>query len=165
MVTFWDRVFGYAFRLARNRNDAEDIAQETFLRAFRSLSSYEPEGLFKAWLLRIATNIFLDQRRAAKAQEVLSSELVFSSPIVVPDANTQVDQQELVQAVWQAVAELTKEQQVVIVLRSVEMMNYAQIGDILGIREGAARWHMYEARRLLCRKLGKKLDLEGLANG
>lgn len=158
VVMFWDRVFGFAFRLSRNRIDAEDIAQETFLKAFEGLHTHEPRGMFKAWLLRIATNIFLDQRREAKIQEMASSELALSSRTVGLGADAQVDQKELAQAVWQAVSKLTKEQKVVIMLRSVEEMAYSQIGEILGIKEGAARWHMYVARRLLSRKLGRILD-------
>jgi RNA polymerase sigma-70 factor (ECF subfamily) len=158
---YWDDIFAYSYRLVRNRSDAEDIAQETFCRVFKRLGSYRPGGMFKTWLMRITTNIYVDQKRSAKAQEVVSSELVDSSVIVRPQAEEMLERQELVQRVWQAVSELNKEFQVVLVLRAVEMLDYAQIGRILGIREGAARWQMYEARRLLCIKLRKVLGKEG----
>ena len=67
---YWNRVYGFAYRLTHNKSDAEDIAQETFLRAFRNLPRYKPDGAFKAWLFSIETNLFLDQQKSAQARDV-----------------------------------------------------------------------------------------------
>ena len=158
---YWDRVFGYAFRLTRVRIDAEDIAQETFLRAFNSLSKYKPDGQFKAWLLRIATNLFLDQKKAARSNEVVSEDLVRAVAVQSSPLET-IDRRELVEALFRVVETLSKEQQVVIMLRGVEDMDYPRIAAILGVKESTARWHMFEAWRILREKLGRKFDLEAL---
>jgi len=157
---YWDRVYTFAYRLSFNQADAEDIAQETFLRAFKNLDSYRPEGSFKSWLLRVATNIFLDQRKAARSRDVISADM---SKYVeaAPSAEDRYDQQELLDALWQVVQTLSKEQQVVILLRAVEHLDYPEIAGILAVKESTARWHMYEARRILRQKLGTKFDLGG----
>ncbi|MCW8129591.1 MAG: RNA polymerase sigma factor [Planctomycetota bacterium] len=158
---YWDRVYAYAYRLTYNKTDAEDVAQETFLRAFRSLESYKPDGSFKSWLLRVATNIFLDQRKSARNRDVVSgdmSQFVESTHTTPEDI---ADRHELLQALWQVVQTLSKEQQVVILLRAIERLDYPEIAAILNIKESTARWHMYEARRILRNKLGAKFELGG----
>jgi RNA polymerase sigma-70 factor, ECF subfamily len=154
---YWERVFAYAYRLTQRRNDAEDLAQETFLHALRSLSSYQPDGRFRSWLLRIATNLFLDQRKSSRARDVGLDENRFEQPASAPaDA---LDRKELIEALWEVLHQLTREQQVVVLLRAVEGMDYAEIAELLRTKEATARWHMYEARRILRQKLGVKFDL------
>lgn len=163
MGLYWDRVFAYAYRLTYNKNDAEDIAQETFLRAFRNIASYKPDGSFKSWLLRVATNIFLDQKKAARSRDVIAgdmSQFIEASQT----AEEKFDRRELLEALWQVLQTLSKEQQIVILLRAMERMDYPEIAVILGTKESTARWHMYEARRILRNKLESKFDLGGLSD-
>jgi RNA polymerase sigma-70 factor, ECF subfamily len=160
---YWDRVFAYAYRLTLNRSDAEDIAQETFLRAFRRLNNYKPEGQFKAWLLRIATNLFLDMKKSPQKREVPSAETgEFSKVQESPEEA--LGRQELLKALQDTLQTLTKEQQVVVVLRAVEHLDYGQIGVMMQLKEATVRWHMYEARRILRQRLGERFDLEKLSD-
>ena len=73
-----------------------------------------------------------------------------------------VDQQEVYAALAEAVTELAREQRVAFVLRAVEHLEYCEIAEVLEVKESTARWHMYEARRLLRLKLGKRFALEGI---
>lgn len=162
---YWDRIYSYAYRLTLGKSDAEDIAQETFLRAFRNISNYKPEGQFKAWLLRIATNLVLDLRKSPRARDVVL-DMSNQGPVKVGEGPESVlIERELVQALWQAVQELSKEQQIAMVLRTVERMDYTEIAQVLDVKESTARWHMYEARRILRQKLGRKFDLESTSRG
>lgn len=156
---YWDRVFAYAYRLTLNRSDAEDIAQETFLRAFRKLPAYKPEGQFKAWLLRIATNLFLDMKKSPQNREIPSGDSGEVAKVQESPDET-LGRQELINALQDVLQTLTKEQQVVVVLRAVEHLDYAQIGVMMSIKEATVRWHMYEARRILRQRLGQRFDLE-----
>ena len=158
MDLYWERVFAYAYRLTYNKIDAEDITQETFLRAFRNLAKYTPDAPFKSWLLRIATNLFLDYKKSAQNRDVISGEMS-QYMRTAPSAETIADQRELLTELWEVIQTLTKEQQVVILLRAVERLDYPEIAGMLDIKESTARWHMYEARRILRRKLSRKFDL------
>lgn len=162
---YWDRVFAFVYRLTINRSDAEDITQETFLRAFSGLQSYNPDGQFKSWLLRIATNLFLDLKKAARHKDVISDK-VDEYQRVQASPDEALDRQELATALLAAIQTLTHEQRVVVTMRAMEKLDYAEIADILQVKEATARWQMYEARRILRQKLSKlfDLDLEGLSD-
>lgn len=162
---FWNRVFAFSFRLTANASDAEDLTQETFLRALRTLDSYRPDGQFKAWLFRIATNLFLDDKKASRTRSVITSNdlsLQAGSDELSPELA--LDRSEMLGILWNAIRTLSKEQQVVIMLRAVEHLDYPEIAGILGVKEATARWHMYEARRVLRHKLEKHLDLEDMGH-
>ena len=154
---YWEQVFAYAYRLTRRRSDAEDLAQETFLRALQAIGRFRPTGHFKSWLLRITTNLFLDSRKASRAKDVVLDESRLARPASPPGEAE--DRKELIQALWVALRELSREQQVVVLLRAVERMEYREIADVLHIKEASARWHMYEARRILRLKLGASFNL------
>jgi RNA polymerase sigma-70 factor, ECF subfamily len=155
----WEGVFAYVYRLTRRQSDAEDLAQETFLHALQGLAQYRPDGRLRSWLLRIATNLFLDQKKAARAKDVGLDESRLAQRSLQPEEVA--DQRELIQELREVFQSLSQEQQVVVLLRAVEQMTYGEIADILRTKEATARWHMYEARRILRRKLGAKFDLTG----
>jgi RNA polymerase sigma-70 factor, ECF subfamily len=159
----WDRVYAFAYRLSGNPSDAEDVTQETFLRAFKKIQSYKPDGRFKAWLFRIATNIFLDQKKSLRQKSEVASDVVQADERAT-DPEDHESRKELVRALYEAMDDLSKEQKVVVMLRAMEHMDYPEIAGILNAKESTARWHMYEARRILRRKLSKRFDLEGLAD-
>ena len=155
----WERVYSFCYRLTLNQADAEDFAQETFLRAFQRLASYKPTGQFRSWLLRISTNLFLDEKKSARCRLASSSEVAplareHENPAEVAGRN------EFAGAVWEQVQALSKEQQVVVTLRALEKLDYPEIAEAVGIKESTARWHMYEARRLLRQRLGKRFEME-----
>ena len=160
---YWDRVYAFAFRLTSNQADAEDIAQEVFLRAFTRLEEFEPGGQFKAWLLRIATNFFLDEKKAAKSREVALDE-THEPPQRGPTLERSQEQHELLAAVDEVMQTFSKEQRTVVLLRAMEQMEYTEIADILRVKESTVRWHMYEARRIMRSRLSEKFDLEALCH-
>jgi RNA polymerase sigma-70 factor (ECF subfamily) len=160
---YWDRVHAFAFRLSVNKADAEDIAQETFLRAFAGLNEFPPDGQFKAWLLRIAANLFLDAKRAARSHDVTTGEMG-DYPQRGATAEQTGEQRELLEAVDRVMLTLPKEQRTVVLLRALEHMEYSEIATALSLKESTVRWHMYEARRVLRQKLSKAFDLEAFGD-
>jgi len=160
---YWDRVYAFSYRLTLNRTDAEDIAQETFLRAFSNLSTYKPDGQFKSWLLRIASNLFLDLKKAARSRDAASSEII-DRALVQESPDQIAGRREIIDAFYKVMQTLSKEQQVVMMLRGIERLDYPEIADILKLKEATVRWHMYEARRIIRQVLSKKFDLEVLGD-
>jgi RNA polymerase sigma-70 factor (ECF subfamily) len=149
----WTAVYRLLYCLAGNAHDAEDLAQETFLRALRNLGSFTPGSNMRSWLLRIATNAFYDVQRQRKRRrtESLAEEL--------PDRSTPVgrglevaEQADLVRLAMQHLSETTR---TVFHLRATEDLPFREIGSLLGLSEEAARWHMHQARVTLLKKLGR----------
>jgi len=158
---YWDRLYAFAYSLTQDRSDAEDIAQETFLRAFGRIHDYVPDGQFKAWLLTIATNLFKDNRKSPKAREV-NSDRIDERVQERPGPEEIYDNKELLKTLHEVIQTLSEDQQVVLLLRAVERLDYPEIALILQVKEATARWHMYEARRNLRQKLSKKFPEWGL---
>lgn len=144
-----DRVYRLAYRLSGNTHDAEDITQETFIRVFRSLSSFQP-GSFEGWLHRITTNVFLDmvRRRQRIRMETLgeetdriagaepSPEQVYSQAHLDPDLQAALD-------------ELLPEFRAAVVLCDVEGLSYDEIGATLGVKLGTVRSRIHRGRQAL----------------
>ena len=149
----WSAVCRLLLGLTGHAHDTEDLAQETFLRAWKKRDSFRPGSNERAWLLRIASNAFFDLRRKQQRRPV---EPLTDEPADVgqhPAARLEaVEQAQLLRA---AMAELTEVTRLVFHLRAVEELSFREIGDIAGVTEEAARWHMGQARRKLFARLGK----------
>lgn len=150
------RVYRLAYRLTGNRHDAEDLTQETFVRVFRSLSTYTP-GTFEGWLHRITTNLFLDlvRRRARIRFEALpdDAERVEGrerSPDQVYD-ETHFDGD--VQAALDA---LPPDFRAAVVLCDIEGLSYEEIAATLGIKLGTVRSRIHRGRAALRAALGHR---------
>lgn len=144
------RVYRLAYRLTGNRQDAEDLTQDVFIRVFRSLDTYEP-GNFPGWLHRITTNLFLDRvRRKSRVrmdnfgegaeERLLSAEQLPES--AVHDANLDPD-------IEAALASISEEFRVAVVLCDVEGLSYEEISDILGVKLGTVRSRIHRGRTQL----------------
>ena len=143
------RVYRLAYRLTGNRQDAEDLTQETFVRVFRSLSSYTP-GTFEGWLHRITTNLFLDlvRRRSRVRFEALPDDAERlpggeKNPAQVYD-DTHLDDD--VQAALDA---LPPEFRAAVVLCDIEGLSYEEISATLGIKLGTVRSRIHRGRSQL----------------
>jgi RNA polymerase sigma-70 factor (ECF subfamily) len=158
-----DRVYRLAYRLSGNQHDAEDITQDTFIRVFRSLASYQP-GTFEGWLHRITTNLFLDmvRRRSRLRMEGLpddtdrlvddgpSPEEVYSDTHLDPDLQAALD-------------ELAPEFRAAVVLCDVEGLSYEEIGATLGVKLGTVRSRIHRGRQALRAALERRRAATELA--
>ncbi len=144
-----DRVYRLAYRLSGNPHDADDLTQETFIRVFRSLASYQP-GTFEGWLHRITTNLFLDmvRRRGRLRMEGLpedtdrlpgdapSPEQVYAETHLDPDLQAALD-------------ELPPDFRAAVVLCDVEGLSYEEIGATLSVKLGTVRSRIHRGRQAL----------------
>ncbi|RLV54651.1 RNA polymerase sigma factor SigE [Aeromicrobium phragmitis] len=144
------QVYRLAYRLTGNRQDAEDLMQDVFVRVFNSLESYEP-GNFAGWIHRITTNLFLDKARKAQRQKTLAlfddaEERMPSADVlpeyVVHDAGFDPD-------VETALGSLPREFRVAVVLCDVEGLSYEEISDVLGVKLGTVRSRIHRGRAQL----------------
>lgn len=157
MQLYADRLYNYVLRMVGNRADAEDIVQETFLRAYQGLPSFDRRASLSTWLYRIATNLCIDhQRRRARRVQTVSyadyeddagetSEWEFADTHT-PSPMDAVLHKELQQVVEQAVATLSPKLKTVLLLYDVEELSYEEIARVLNIPMGTVKSRLNHAR-------------------
>jgi RNA polymerase sigma-70 factor (ECF subfamily) len=149
-------------RMTGDRAQAEDLAQETFVKAFRSLAAFDTTRRLSSWLFRIAHNTAIDAMRrsgpsqaapiaALDAGRSLSADA--SHEPSTPPAPDPVERLELGRALESALAELRPDQRAAIVLRYENGLSFDEIGTVLGVPEVTARSHVHRARKELARLL------------
>ena len=149
------RIFNHARILTCDDGEAEDLAQETFIRAFRGLKRFRGESSFKNWLYRIATNVAIDAlRRQRETTDV--DEIQLASPDTGPEAR--VEEQERSRIVQEAVLALPPASRAVLVLREYEGLSYREIADTLDIPIGTVMSRLNYARNRLRKSLAPYLE-------
>jgi len=145
------RVYRLAYRLTGNKQDAEDLTQETFIRVFRSLSSYTP-GTFEGWLHRITTNLFLDGARRKKRirMEAMGDDdghVADTGDFGRPERG--FEHANLDEDVQKALDALRPEYRAAVVLCDIEGLSYEEIAVTLGVKLGTVRSRIHRARAQL----------------
>jgi RNA polymerase sigma-70 factor (ECF subfamily) len=151
----WSAVYRFLYYMTGTTHDTEDLTQETFLRALRKQETFQAGTKLRSWLLRIAANAFYDLRR--KGQRVKQRPLPDNAagPAQRPERGLEAAEQgELLKAALEELSETTR---LVFHLRTQEELSFREIGDLAGITEEAARWHMHQARTKLMSRLAGKL--------
>jgi len=153
-------IFRLAFRMTGNEQDAEDVVQETFLRAYRQLANYEARSSFSTWLYRIASNYSLDlirmRKRHEEKRERGSSEtldILQSIPEARPGPDRIVYSGQVTERVNSALNELSAQERTAFVLRHFEGMSIEEIGQALGTGANATKHSIFRAVQKLRRSL------------
>jgi RNA polymerase sigma-70 factor (ECF subfamily) len=156
-------VLRLAFHLTGNRDDAEDLTQECFLRLYQALPQFDAALPFKPWFYKIATNVclrHLSQRKRMPTFVPLRTQRDESEEVgeeEVPDESLSVEgevlSREMRQVVLSAVNDLPTKYRIVVVLRYLEDLPYAEIAKILGIEVNAVEVRMHRAKEMLRKKL------------
>jgi RNA polymerase sigma-70 factor, ECF subfamily len=141
-------VYRFLYRLCLgNGHDAEDLCQETFLRAFRAFAALPHDAHHRAWLYRIAYNLFLNGRRRPTSAE-LSEE--------VPAPTRDDDGRELVASIGEFVRTLPAKQRAALILRHVEGRDYCEIAGVLACSEDSARANVFQAVKKVRARFGEE---------
>jgi len=164
-----DALFRTALRMTRNRENAEDLVQETFLRAYRSFDTFEKETNCRAWLFRILTNSYINRfRRAVKVGTQVPFESVKSFLVsdeaaeTAPDAEDEADFREaLDEEVKHALEELPENFRLPVVLAFVEGMSYKEIAQTMGCPIGTVMSRIFRGRQLLRKRLAPYAHAHG----
>jgi RNA polymerase sigma-70 factor (ECF subfamily) len=163
-------VFNLAFRLSGNYDDAQDIAQEAFIRVFNSINSFRGEANFSTWIYRIVTNVFLDERKKQRVRdhgsldeylELEDSSVARQIEDPSPGPEASVEQRERNEVVGQAVLALPENQRVMIALYHFQGRSYEEIADIMQLPIGTVKSRLNRARLALKEKLGAARELLG----
>lgn len=150
-------VFRLGFRLTGNQHDAEDVVQETFLRAYKQLDRYDGRASFHTWIYRIASNYALDLLRGRRRMEQRKDEgqlpVVETVPADDPAADRLVYSTQVRQRLADAMEDLSEQERAAFVLRHYEGLSIEQIGGTLGLAESATKNSIFRAVQKLRRAL------------
>ena len=150
-------VYNLCYRMAGNPDDAMDLSQETFLRAWRCLDQYQFASAFSTWLYRLCSNICIDFLRRRRRQQAVpltfedadGEEQTYAVPDVQPLPEEQVELKLTRETLAAAMAQLLPEHRAVLQLRVVNEMSYEQIADVLDIQIGTVKSRLSRARNQL----------------
>jgi RNA polymerase sigma-70 factor, ECF subfamily len=139
-----DAIFRVCFRVLGSREDAEDAAQEAFVRAYRKLDGFEGRSSFKTWMVRLSMNVSLNER--SKRRGPLREAPL---PAPAPDPEAELLSSEAASRVHEALQKIRPNYRAAIVLRDLEGLSYREVGESLGVAEGTARVWAHRGRAKL----------------
>ena len=155
-------VYSLAVRMVSDREDAADMTQEAFIKAYNSLSSFRGDSRFSVWLYRITTNVCLDFLRSKSRKQQVSltvSDDDEDAQLDIPDRKADPEEQLMKRLGMQSLSEglklLPDKQRQILVMRELGGMSYAEIGAALSLEEGTVKSRIFRARKRLCAYLLK----------
>jgi RNA polymerase sigma-70 factor, ECF subfamily len=160
-----DQVYRVARRLVSNREEAEDLVQETYARAFRSWRSYTPGTNMRAWLLRILTNLNVDRgrriQRTPDLQPLEEGDYYLANKLAAAEGEQALEQEQVVQRLSQdgivnALSEVPHDFRDVLVLVDIGEFSYAEAAQILDVPIGTVMSRLHRARRILKSRLAEE---------
>jgi RNA polymerase sigma-70 factor (ECF subfamily) len=148
LAEFVPRLRRFTLTLTRSPADADDLAQSTFERALGSLQQWERGTRLDSWLYRIAQNLWIDQRRAARLRGITES--TDAAMVLIGEDGRDINERQLmVRDAVRALGSLPEEQQAVLALVSIEGMAYAEVAKILDVPIGTVMSRLARARRAI----------------
>ena len=160
---YWDRLYRWLYRMTRDRHTAEDLTQETFLKALAAVKTFRAGSNFRAWVFRIGHNNFVNQKRAERRTKVPLPEDVAAAELGL--AETATENREALEAVARAVADLPSDFRAALTLRVEEGLSFREVARILNTTEETARWRVFKARQKLMKVLSPELLPPGAVSG
>lgn len=160
---FQDRAYRTAFHMTGNHGDADDVAQDSFLRAYRALPSFDERAEFGTWLHRIVINSALNVLRARRRRgRIEPAEVAEELPTPETDPAERTEAREEAEDVLAALDGLSPTLRETLIMATLEDMPYKDIAQTLGIPEGTVAWRVNQARKTLRKRLAARaLDGEG----
>ncbi|MBI4195999.1 MAG: sigma-70 family RNA polymerase sigma factor [Betaproteobacteria bacterium] len=153
---YQDRVFRYILRMVGSREEALELTQEAFIKAWQALPDWRPEAQFQTWLFRIASNTAMDVLRRRRVVEFVALEGDDELPGESAGPEAQLQAKQRLRALEAALNRLSHEQREIVLLREMEDMSYSEISAVLGISEGTVKSRLARAREALISYYGRK---------
>jgi RNA polymerase sigma-70 factor (ECF subfamily) len=155
----WQKVFNVAYKFVGRHDEAEDLAQDIFLKVFKSLETFDRRANFQTWLISVSRNMCIDHYRSVRkeretiARDVDAGELTPASPEPGPIAA--LEQRDRVVLLRQALAALPESLRTAVVMRDIQERSYQEIADELDLPEGTVKSRINRGRTELARQIRK----------
>ncbi|MBI3042560.1 MAG: sigma-70 family RNA polymerase sigma factor [Betaproteobacteria bacterium] len=146
---YQDRVYRYILRMVGSRDEALELMQEAFIKAWQALPGWRPEAQFRTWLFSIASNTATDSLRRRKVVEFVPLDEDYDVPGEAADPAGQLQAKQRLRALEAALNRLPDDQREIVLLREIEDMSYSEISAALGISEGTVKSRLARAREAL----------------
>lgn len=161
LVERWeDKIRGACWRVLGSQDEARDVAQEAFLKAYRGLGSFKREARFSSWLYQIALNLCRDRLRRQKVRAVVSlEELERSGPVLAEPrlgAQDELIERDLARAVRQAIGELPEQQREVLILKEYQGLTFLEIAQALEVPVSTVKTRLYRGLAQLRLRLERR---------
>ncbi|HXG30867.1 MAG TPA: sigma-70 family RNA polymerase sigma factor [Thermodesulfobacteriota bacterium] len=148
----------YIYRFTNDREASEDVAQEVFLRVYRSVKSYKPEARFSTWLYKIATNLCLTRIKSKARERNVSLDEIEEITGDLGDSDSESADQvtfrkEIRNAIFEALESLSERERVAIILCKYEGLPYEEVAEVIGCTVGAVKTYVYRGRMKLIEML------------
>ena len=158
VAAYEKNVYNLALRMTGNPEDAEDMAQEAFLKAYSSLDSFRGDSKFSVWLYRIVSNVCLDFLRKQKKRQSFSLSMEDDDgeegELELPDLRRlpedELEKKLTRDAVQRGLAQLPEDARQILLLREIHGLSYEEIGEALGLEPGTVKSRIFRARKKLC---------------
>jgi RNA polymerase sigma factor (sigma-70 family) len=165
MKKYHDAIYGFIFRMIREKEQVEDLTQEAFIKAFGSLANFNEEYAFSTWLYKIATNNCIDYIRKRRLQlysidrpiQSKESEYSFELPDYSSEADRELISDQRTRLLNEAIDHLPEKYRTVILLRHTEEKSYEEIAKMLKLPIGTVKAHIFRAREILYKALRDKI--------
>ncbi|HWP13692.1 MAG TPA: sigma-70 family RNA polymerase sigma factor [Ramlibacter sp.] len=144
-----DRIYRHLLHLTGSREEALELAQEVFIKAWEALPAWRPDAQLHTWLYRIASNVALDVLRRRKVVQFVALEDDYDAPDDAPGPEAQLQAKQGMRALDAALERLAPEQREIILLREVEGLSYGELAAALAIDEGTVKSRLARARAAL----------------
>ena len=161
VVAYRDQVFRLALRMCGSEADADEVAQEAFLSAWKGLPNFRGDSQFSTWLYQLTSHAAIDLMRREKRQIAAEDITEVSAPDPAPGPQQQAERSEQRQAVRDAILQLTPEYRQIVVLRFLEELSYEEIGAMLALPSGTVKSRLNRARAQLKEILSRSGNLFG----
>ena len=155
--TCWRKVFNVAYRFVGTYDEAEDLAQDIFLKVFRSLGTFDQRANFQTWLISVSRNFCIDRYRSGRraravfAREVDASTVQAEAPGL--SAYARVERQDRIALLREALRALSPTLRAAVLLRDIHELSYQEIADRLGVAEGTVKSRINRGRAELARQI------------
>ncbi|RZI41855.1 sigma-70 family RNA polymerase sigma factor [Herbaspirillum sp. HC18] len=159
VARYQDRVYRFLLRLTRSRDDAMDLTQDTFMRAYQSLDRWQPDALFRTWLFRIARNGAIDRFRRDKVVEFVDLDEDADVPDHAAGPEAVLETAQRLRILEEALERLPAEYREIILLREIEGMSYDELAQVLGLQAGTVKSRLSRARAALLDMVQRRLEI------
>ncbi|MBV9673474.1 MAG: sigma-70 family RNA polymerase sigma factor [Verrucomicrobia bacterium] len=159
VMRYRSKVYAMIYGMVQNEQDAWDLAQEGFVKAWRSIHRFKGQSSFYTWLYRIMTNVTIDtlRRKGYKTSAEFDDRIAptdvepgsRTTPAISPSPSKKLEQGEVKQRIDEAIAKLTPEHRAVIIMKEIEDLQYSEIAKILGCSIGTVMSRLFYARKKL----------------
>jgi RNA polymerase sigma-70 factor, ECF subfamily len=161
---FGQKVYSVAYHFTLNREDAEELSQEIFLRTFENLHRYDGSFPLVAWLLSISRNLCIDRYRRRKREKsfrFVSDDAVLPLLKAEDDPSADALQRERTKLLFWALAEIPEDLAEILVLRDLDGLAYEEIGKVLDLPDGTVKSRLFRARAEVARRIRERHERRG----